>query len=185
MGWQPMVHLMRPPSRKVRKRRREETINSNATTNSSAAAVVEEEEGDDEEAEGFILFAIDAVGNLAKEYSLCIGGEALAELIESVGRPATEDFTSNSGRSNAKGGDKGSHRSSVGKKEEEKKKNGEGEEGGEGDSLLSSTAARSGTAGGGGGNKRGALSRRMLRWLSHICPHVIVFARVAPDQKVG
>lgn len=32
--------------------------------------------------EGFIPFAIDNVASLAKQYSLCVGGEALAELIE-------------------------------------------------------------------------------------------------------
>lgn len=54
---------------------------------------------------------------------------------------------------------------------------GKGPSNGEDEALITATTSS--------GGKRGAMSRRMLKWLSRICPHVIVFARVAPDQKVS
>ena len=62
MGWQPMSCLMRAPAKKNGKKKADED--------------------DEEEPEGFIPFSIEEVASLAKEYSLCVGGEALADLIE-------------------------------------------------------------------------------------------------------
>ena len=69
MGWQPMAHMMRAPSKNGKK-------NKTSTSNGRTA-----DDGDDH-MDGFIPFSVEAVANLAKEYSLCVGGEALAELIE-------------------------------------------------------------------------------------------------------
>ena len=127
MGWEPMANLMRPS------------------------------EGEDEEGQvgkdGFVPFRLGQVPHLAAQYSLCVGGEALAELVaREVGGSASSSSAA------------ATKRLVVSDEEEEEDEEGEG--------VASN-----------GNSRAGSMSRETLHWLSKVCPYVVVFARVAPDQK--
>lgn len=95
----------------------------------------------------FIPFSVEGLGDLAARFSLCVGGEALAELLAIEVGPAVP--------SNARG---------IVEDEAD---------GDEGARVGGKTAS----------GRTGSMSRETLRWLAKLCPHVVVFARVAPEQK--
>ena len=111
---------------------------------------------------GFVPFAIDGVAALVAggAASLCVGGEALSAallLATTTTGPAAAATA--------------------------------GEEEGEDEAALlgggsSSSNITDGTSSGSSSSStRGIMARASLRWLSRLCPHVAVFARVAPEQK--
>jgi len=126
MGWEPMANMV------------EEVV---------------KHEGDGKGREGarFIPFRAEEMRSLAEKFSLCVGGEALADLVEREAR----SFSSSSHTSAA-----------LFTAEKE----------GLDSSINGATTTSS-------NSRAGSMSRETLRWLSKICPHVVVFARVAPDQK--
>lgn len=118
-----------------------------------------------EPGEGFVPFSIDGVGALVEggRASLCVGGEALAALLVEVGGSIADP--------------------SVAAKEE--KEGDDGAEEAEADDSAALLGATSNSSSGnkGGAGRAGVMARETLRWLARLCPHVVVFARVAPEQK--
>lgn len=131
MGWEPMSTLMKP-------------------------RVEEEGEG---EGEVFFPFAVEEMPRLAKEYSLCVGGEALAEL---VGREVGGHGQGHVGG----GGGKGTQN------QQDRQQGEDDDDNKNGDNTTTTSDTRAGT-----------MSPTTLHWLSHLCPYILLFARVAPDQK--
>jgi hypothetical protein len=119
-----------------------------------------------------VPFSIDGVGSLVGggAVSLCVGGGALTALLAAEQGGFSPAAVSSS--------------SSSSEELEEEEEEGE-------------TAALTATNKSGSGNKgqqqqqqqhgeqrrSGIMARATLKWLARLCPHVAVFARVAPEQK--
>jgi hypothetical protein len=104
---------------------------------------------------GFVPFAIDGVAALVAggRASLCVGGEALAQLLaEREGEGASAAGPA-----------------ALAAEDDEDEPD---------TSSSSSTSSNKASR-----RRSGIMARATLQWLARLCPHVTVFARVAPEQK--